>query len=101
MPTLVFFPHYLGQSKGSHHEQSQESLQSQVNESSRGGSIYHAIMGQMESNHSDYINKLLVKKDREEKDDKTPKHSQNRSANTHERTKSYTNIIVENMVNNG
>ena len=51
-------------------------------------------MGQMESNHSSYISKLLVKQDRGDRDDKTPKQNQNKSVNTHERTKSYTNIII-------
>ena len=54
-------------------------------------------MGQMECNHSEYINKLLVKQEKEEKGQKKIKAEENRSENKHERNKSYTNIIIENM----
>lgn len=55
----------LGQSKGSNREHSQESIpHNQPEPNKNEATIYNAILGQMESNHSEYINKLLVKQER-------------------------------------
>ena len=50
-------------------------------------------MDQMESNQWEYINKLISKGD---KDEKCPKNKK-KLVNTHERTKSYANILLENL----
>jgi hypothetical protein len=52
----------------------------------------------MATNHCEYINKLLVKQDQLED---MPIKEQNRSVNGHERTKSYTNNIIEDIKANG
>ena len=87
-----------GQSKGWNREHSQDSPKNKSSQQVKEeGSIYHEIMGQMELNHSEYINKLLVKQEREEKSRTKRRQEENRSENKHERNKSYTNIIIENM----
>ena len=68
-------------------------LQHSQSSTTANQTIYHAIIDQMDTDHSHYINKLVVRNNREDpRSDDKPKSSKNKVA--HERTKSYVDVIV-------